>query len=78
MNIIKAQISRLIRNRELIREKYMKQNFMVEVSNTSLSKDDEFIIKLRQLLEENLSESDFNVKKLSEDLNIDWWIVDER
>lgn len=70
MNIIKAQISRLIRNRELIREKYMTQNFMVEVSNTSLSKDDEFIIKLRQLLEENLSESDFNVKKLSEDLNI--------
>ena len=70
MSIVKAQISRLIKNRELIREKYMTQNFMVEVSQSNLSKDDEFILKLRQLLEDNLSESDFNVKKLSEDLNI--------
>ena len=70
MSIIKAQILRLIKNRELIREKYMTQNFMVEVSQSNISKDDEFILKLRQLLEENLSESDFNVKKLSEDLNI--------
>jgi YesN/AraC family two-component response regulator len=70
MTIIKAQISRLIKNRELIREKYMTHNFMVEVSTSNLSRDDEFIVKLRQLLEENLSESDFNVKKLSSDLNI--------
>jgi len=70
MTIIKAQISRLIKNRELIREKYMVQNFMVEVSSSNLSRDDEFIVKLRQLLEDNLSESDFNVKKLSSDLNI--------
>ncbi|MHB9140812.1 MAG: ATP-binding protein [Paludibacter sp.] len=70
MNIIKAQISRLIKNRELIREKYMTQNFMVEVSTSNLSRDDEFIVRLRQLLEENLSETDFNVKKLSSDLNI--------
>lgn len=70
MSIIKAQILRLIKNRELIREKYVTQNFMVEVSQSNFSKDDEFIIKLRQLLEDNLSESDFNVKKLSEDLNI--------
>ncbi len=70
MSIIKAQISRLIQNRELIREKYMTQNFMVEVSTSNITRDDEFIIKLRQLLEDNLSETDFNVKKLSGDLNI--------
>ncbi len=70
MNIIKSQISRLIKNRELIREKYLTQNFMVEVTSSSLSKDDEFILRLRELLETNLSETDFNVKKLSEDLNI--------
>lgn len=71
MNIITAQISRLIKNRELIREKYLTQNFMVEVSSSSnLSKDDEFIVNLRQLLEDNLSESNFNVKRLSSDLNI--------
>jgi signal transduction histidine kinase/DNA-binding response OmpR family regulator/ligand-binding sensor domain-containing protein len=70
MSVIKAQISRLIKNRELIREKYMTHNFMVEVSTSNLTRDDEFIVKLRQLLEDNLSESDFNVKKLSSDLNI--------
>ena len=70
MSIIRAQISRLIKNRELIREKYLTQNFMVEVSHSNFSKDDEFIARLRKLLEDNLSESDFNVKKLSEDLNI--------
>jgi signal transduction histidine kinase/DNA-binding response OmpR family regulator/ligand-binding sensor domain-containing protein len=70
MSIIKAQISRLIKNRELIREKYMTHNFMVEVSTSNLTRDDEFIIQLRKLLENNLSESDFNVKKLSADLNI--------
>ena len=70
VSIIKSQISRLIRNRELIREKYMTHNFMVEVSTSNMSRDDEFIVRLRKLLENNLSESDFNVKKLSEDLNI--------
>lgn len=70
MSIIKAQISRLIKNRELIREKYMTHNFMVEVSTSNLSRDDEFIIRLRKLLENNLSETDFNVKKLSSDLNM--------
>ena len=70
MSIIKAQISRLIKNRELIREKYITHNFMVEITQSNLSKDDEFIVMLRQLLEQNLSVSDFNVKKLSEDLNI--------
>jgi signal transduction histidine kinase/DNA-binding response OmpR family regulator/ligand-binding sensor domain-containing protein len=70
MNIIKAQISRLIKNRELIREKYMTQNFMVEVASSSLSRDDEFIGKLRELLEQNLSQTDFNVKKLSTDMNM--------
>ncbi|HAH26045.1 MAG TPA: hybrid sensor histidine kinase/response regulator, partial [Prolixibacteraceae bacterium] len=70
MSIIKVQISRLIKNRELIREKYMTHNFMVEVSTSNMTRDDEFIIQLRKLLENNLSESDFNVKKLSADLNI--------
>lgn len=70
MTIIKAQIYRLIKNRELIREKYLTHNFMVEVSTSNMSRDDEFIVNLRKLLENNLSETDFNVKKLSEDLNI--------
>ena len=70
LSIIEAQISRLIKNRQLIREKYRTHNFMVEVSASNLTRDDEFIVELRKLLENNLSEPDFNVKKLSSDLNI--------
>lgn len=70
MTILKAQISRLIKNRELIKEKYIKQNFMVEISSSNLTRDDVFIIQLRQLLEENLSDSDFNVHELSSGLNM--------
>ncbi|NQU85040.1 MAG: response regulator, partial [Mariniphaga sp.] len=70
MNLILSQISRLIKNRELIREKYITQNFMVEVTKTNISKDDEFIMSVRAILEENITDSDFNVKKLSAQLNI--------
>ena len=70
MNLIISQISRLIKNRELIREKYITQNFMVEVAKPNPTKDDEFIINVRSLLEENLSDPEFNVKKLSQHLNI--------
>jgi signal transduction histidine kinase/DNA-binding response OmpR family regulator/streptogramin lyase len=70
MNLILSQISRLIKNRELIREKYIKQNFMVEVSNSTPSKDDEFIINIRNILEENISDPEFNVQGLSSQMNI--------
>lgn len=70
MNIILSQISRLIKNRELIRKKYLDQNFMIEVSMSGLSKDDEFIINIRSLLEENISDSNYNVKNLAVDLGI--------
>ena len=70
IDILEAQISRLIKNRELIRKKYLTQNFMVEISYTNLKRDDEFIVRLRQLLEENLSDFDFNVHELSSRLDI--------
>ncbi|HEY3372051.1 MAG TPA: two-component regulator propeller domain-containing protein [Prolixibacteraceae bacterium] len=70
MTIIKAQISRLIRNRELIRRKYVTQNFMVEVTSTHLTRDDEFILQLRQLLEEHLADFEYSVQELSLGLNM--------
>ena len=69
-NVLLAQISRLIRNRELIREKYLTQNFMVEIANTLTSKDDEFIVSLRKIMEENIADADFNVNKLAKQMNI--------
>ncbi|MGC9344555.1 MAG: hybrid sensor histidine kinase/response regulator transcription factor, partial [Bacteroidales bacterium] len=70
LGIISAQISRLITNRELIRKKYIDQNFMIEVNRSNLSKDDEFILQIRKLLETNLSDPEYNVKELASSLNI--------
>jgi signal transduction histidine kinase/ligand-binding sensor domain-containing protein/CheY-like chemotaxis protein len=70
LNIITSQISRLIKNRELIRKKYHDQNFMVEVSPNKLSKDDEFIVNFRTLLEKNISDPNYNVKSLATSLNV--------
>ena len=70
MTIINAQILQLIKNRKLIKEKYLTQNFMVEISHSNLTRDDEFIIQLRQLLEDNISNFDFNVNELSSRLNM--------
>lgn len=65
IQIILSQISRLIKNRELIRSKYKKQNFMVEVSPNNPSKDDEFLSKVRSLLDDNFNNTDFNVKEMA-------------
>lgn len=70
LGVISAQISRLIKNRELIRKKYIDQNFMIEVNRSNLSKDDEFIINIRKLMEANISEPDYNVKEMASSLNI--------
>lgn len=69
-DVLLSQVSRLIRNRELIREKYLTQNFMVEIADSLPSKDDEFIFNLRKILEDNISDADFNVNKLSRLMNI--------
>jgi signal transduction histidine kinase/DNA-binding response OmpR family regulator len=70
LGVIGAQISRLIKNRELIRKKYIDQNFMIEVNRSNLSKDDEFILKIRKFLESNISDPEYNVKELASSLNI--------
>lgn len=65
MQVILSQVARLIKNRELIRDKYKKQNFMVEVSSSNPSKDDEFLNRFRSFLDENLTNTDFNVKEMA-------------
>lgn len=70
INIMLSQVSRMIRNRELIKEKYLTKNFMVETANSLISKDDEFILRLRMILDENIADTDFNVSKLSKQMNM--------
>jgi len=70
INIITSQISRLIKNRELIRKKYIDQNFMVEVSGRESSKDDEFFRSFIDTLNKNNTDPSFNVKIMAESLNV--------
>jgi signal transduction histidine kinase/AraC-like DNA-binding protein len=69
-NVLLAQLSGMIHNRELIREKYLKQNFMVEIADSLPSRDDAFIASLRRILEEHVQDADFNVNRLSKQMNI--------
>ncbi len=70
LEIISSQISRLIKNRELIRRKYHDQNFMVEMSSSDLSKDDEFLMNFRHNLEKNITDPAYNVKSLASSLHV--------
>lgn len=69
MQLLITQTDRLVKNRELIRDKYKQQNFMVEVESHS-SKDADFVQNVKGLLEQHISEPDFNVNQLSVLLNI--------
>jgi signal transduction histidine kinase/DNA-binding response OmpR family regulator/ligand-binding sensor domain-containing protein len=69
LEIVSSQISRLIKNRELIRKKYREQNFMVEVTG-STSRDDLFLQAFTTLLEKNLTDTEFNVTSMAEKLDV--------
>lgn len=69
-NVLLSQISRLIKNRELIHKKYKQQNFMVEVTTHNLSRDDIFLNNVKELLEKNISNPTFNVSELSEEMQM--------
>jgi signal transduction histidine kinase/DNA-binding response OmpR family regulator len=69
-NVILSQISRLIKNRKLIHEKYKKENFMVDVPAKVISRDDEFLKRVRALLDENLDNPAFNVGELAAEMQM--------
>lgn len=63
--VLDRQIKSLLRNRAIIHENYRKQNFVIDVSSGKISKDDLFISKLKEIIEENISDVNFNVKNLA-------------
>lgn len=69
-NLLMVRINRLIQNRKRIKEKYRKQNFMIELGNRHFSRDEKLISAIRKILEDNLSDPDFNVTSLSAKLQI--------
>ena len=69
IDILFSQIERLIKNRALIEEKYRTHNFMIEIDSNS-SKDEQFIQKIKEILDENISDPKFNVNMLAKETNI--------
>ena len=43
---------------------------MVEISDSLPSKDEEFMLSLKKILDDNIADTEFNVKKLSAQMNM--------
>jgi AraC-like DNA-binding protein/CheY-like chemotaxis protein len=69
INLLAAQVKRLIENRKLIKEKYHAQNFMVEPEEKTESNNERFVKTVKEILRENLADPDFNVQKLAGKMN---------
>jgi signal transduction histidine kinase/ligand-binding sensor domain-containing protein/DNA-binding response OmpR family regulator len=63
--VLKRQIRSLLRNRELLRENYRNRNFVIDIACNEASKDDYFIANLKELVDEHLTDVQFNVTHLS-------------
>ncbi len=69
INLLAAQVNRLIQNRILIKEKYLTQNYMIELEGNNESKEERFVKTVRKILKENIADPDFNVQKLAGKMN---------
>lgn len=69
INLLAAQVKRLIENRKLIKEKYHAQNFMVGPEEKTESNNERFVKTVKEILRENLADPDFNVQKLAGKMN---------
>lgn len=70
VEVLLARIENLLQSREKLRESFLK-NPLIGASSVALNKSDEaFIRKLNEVIQENLSESDFNVEDMAERFNM--------
>jgi DNA-binding response OmpR family regulator len=69
INLLSAQVKRLIENRNLIKEKYQAQNLMIGPEQHNETKDERYLKIAKRILKENLADPDFNVQKLASKMN---------
>ena len=70
VEVLLARINNLLQNREKLRETFLKHPF-IGINTVALTKSDEaFIIKLNEVINDNLSDSDFNVEDMAERFNM--------
>ncbi|QTD38972.1 response regulator [Polaribacter batillariae] len=63
--VLKARIYNLLRNRQLIHERFSKDTILTPKDLVLSSPDESFLKKLVELLENNIENSNFNVEELS-------------
>jgi signal transduction histidine kinase/ligand-binding sensor domain-containing protein/DNA-binding response OmpR family regulator len=65
IDILKAQILRLISFRQAIYSRYLKENNLIPADSVSNKLDDAFMKKVMQFIDENLTNTDLNVDQLA-------------
>lgn len=65
-----AQISRTIKNRELSENSQPQELFMTDLLTNKLSRDELFIQQLKRLIKQHLDQPDFNVHELSLEMEL--------
>ncbi len=70
VEVLLARIENLLQSREKLRESFRKNPF-IGATTVALNKSDEaFIKKLNEVIQDNLSDSDFNVEDMAERFNM--------
>ena len=70
IEVLQAQIANLLQNRKTLRESFMKQPFIGALTVAATNSDKEFIKKLNDIVQENLTDSTFNVEDIAEQFNM--------
>lgn len=70
IKVLLTQISRLIKNRALIRDKFREQNFMIDRPANMASRDEIFLKTLNEEIIKNIQNPEFNVTELSRLLDL--------
>ena len=69
-NILRAKVNSIISNRERLRQSFgQKLPFELTASETT-SKDEQFLKKIYQIIEKNISNPDFNIEHFSEEIGM--------
>jgi signal transduction histidine kinase/DNA-binding response OmpR family regulator len=70
MQFLKAQIDNLIENRILLRKKYSEMPFAPISTIAGNSADEQFLQKFNAIIEQNISNENFSIDQMAEQLNI--------
>lgn len=65
LEYLKAQVNSLLKNRQLVQEKFAKSPFFPSRNIAHNKRDEDFLKKLNLEIENNLSDTEFSIEKLS-------------